>query len=128
MTSEQRLPVNSGHSFWVPMVVIVHRFDCFLLLCTVATKVLILILLWRHLWTTPYRENVIFLQSFSQCTEKYTFFLFVQWFNSFHEYSSFFSIFLVQWFSTFLNLWYSNLVKIIGLHTLEYKRPKSWKY
>ena len=32
MTSEQRSPVNSGHYFWVPRVVVVHRFDCNLFL------------------------------------------------------------------------------------------------
>ncbi len=30
MTSEQRPPVNSGHCFWVPRVVVVHKFDCIL--------------------------------------------------------------------------------------------------
>ncbi len=28
MTSEQRPPVNNGHYFWVPRVVVIHRFDC----------------------------------------------------------------------------------------------------
>ncbi len=28
MTSEQRPPVNNGHYFGVPRVVIVHKFDC----------------------------------------------------------------------------------------------------
>jgi hypothetical protein len=27
MTSEQRPTVNNGHYFWVPRVVVVHRFD-----------------------------------------------------------------------------------------------------
>ncbi len=28
MTSEQRPPVNNGHFFWVPGVVVTHMFDC----------------------------------------------------------------------------------------------------
>jgi hypothetical protein len=28
MTSKQRPPVNNGHYFWVPRVVVVHRFEC----------------------------------------------------------------------------------------------------
>ncbi len=31
MTSKQRPPVNNGHYFWVPMVVVVNRFDCIIL-------------------------------------------------------------------------------------------------
>jgi len=27
-TSEQRPPVNNGHYFWVPKVIVVHKFDC----------------------------------------------------------------------------------------------------
>jgi hypothetical protein len=30
MTSEQRPIVYSGHYFWVPRVVVVHKFDCVL--------------------------------------------------------------------------------------------------
>ncbi len=26
--SEQRPPVNNGHYFWVPRMVVIHRFDC----------------------------------------------------------------------------------------------------
>ncbi len=28
VNSEQQPPVNNGHYFWVPRVVVVHRFDC----------------------------------------------------------------------------------------------------
>jgi len=28
MTSVQRQAVNNGHYFWVPRVVVVHKFDC----------------------------------------------------------------------------------------------------
>ena len=27
MTNEQRPPVNNGHYFWIPRVVVVHKFD-----------------------------------------------------------------------------------------------------
>ena len=60
--SEQRPPVNNGHYFWVPCVIVVLRFDYFYILDHIKTYIIIINYIIYLLFDT-YRKSIDFRPS-----------------------------------------------------------------